>query len=60
MYCPDQIPPNLTLTQTLTLTQVGIHLGGIDQGGIFRTPMTAYAKAVARTCSVKKMFLKIS
>ena len=32
---PDQIPPNLTLT--LTLTQVGIHRGEIDQGGIFRT-----------------------
>ena len=25
---PHQIPPNLTLTQTLTLTQVGIHRGG--------------------------------
>ena len=25
---PCQIPPNLTLTQTLTLTQVGIHRGG--------------------------------
>ena len=25
---PRQIPPNLTLTQTLTLTQVGIHRGG--------------------------------
>ena len=32
---PDQIPPNLTLT--LTLTQVGIHRGEIGQGGIFRT-----------------------
>ena len=30
---PDQIPSNLTLTQTLTLTHVGIHRrGGIDQG----------------------------
>ena len=29
---PHQTPPNLTLTQTLTLTQVGIHRGeeGID------------------------------
>ena len=25
---PHQTPPNLTLTQTLTLTQVGIHRGG--------------------------------
>ena len=25
---PDQIRPNLTLTKTLTLTQVGIHPGG--------------------------------
>ena len=31
----DQIPSNLTLTQTLTLTQVGIHRGGIDQKGNF-------------------------
>ena len=28
---PHQIPPNLTLTQTLTLTQVGIHRGGGGQ-----------------------------
>ena len=37
---PNQIPPNLTLTQTLNLTQVGIHRGRIEQGGggIFGTP----------------------
>ena len=35
---PDQIPPNQTLTQTLTLTQVGTHHGEIDRGRIFRTP----------------------
>ena len=27
---PDQIPPNLTLTQTLTLTQLGIHQGALS------------------------------
>ena len=37
---PDQIPPNLTLT----LTQVGIHQWGIDQGGIFRTPSNVFIK----------------
>ena len=38
---PDQIRPNLTLTETLTLTQVGIHPGGggVDHGGIFRSPL---------------------
>ena len=35
---PDQIAPNLSVTQALTLTQVGIHRGGIDQGRILRTP----------------------
>ena len=34
---PDQIPPNLTLTETLTLTQVRIHRGELTRG-IFRTP----------------------
>ena len=29
----------LILTQTLTLTQVGIHWGRIDHGGMFRTPI---------------------
>ena len=29
---PDQIPPNLTLTQTLTLTQVGTHRGNWPGG----------------------------
>ena len=44
---PRQIPPNLTLTQTLTLTQVGIHRGGegIDQGQFFRTPKTCIDSA---------------
>ena len=41
---PCSIPPNLTLTQTLTMTQVGIHRGGIDQGEIFRTPIDTFQK----------------
>ena len=39
----DQTPPNLTLTRTLTLTQVGIHRGGGNwPEGIFRTPSCRY------------------
>ena len=39
---PRQTHPNLTLTQTLTLTQVEIHRREIDQRGIFRTPFLSY------------------
>ena len=49
----DQIPPNLTLTQTLTLNQVGIHRGGIDEGGIFRTPAAWPSEKIIQ------MFIKI-
>ena len=40
---PGQISPNLNLTQTLTLTQMGIHPGGgIAQGEIFRIPINIF------------------
>ena len=40
---PHQIPLNLTLTQTLTLTQVGIHRGG---GELTRGNFSVHQKLV--------------
>ena len=42
---PRQIPPNLTLTQTLTLTQVGIHRGG-GGGELTRGNFSVHQKLV--------------
>ena len=47
---PDQILPNLTLTLTLILTQVGIHRGGIWPGGIFRTTFSTYLTNTHKSC----------
>ena len=41
-FPPIKLNPNLTLTQNLTLNQVGIHRGEIDQRRIFRTPFFSY------------------
>ena len=45
---PDQISPNLTLTQILTLTQVGIHRGELTRGwGYPNTVLDCHAVEIA-------------
>ena len=51
---PAQIPPNLTLPLTLTLTQVGIQQERIDQRGNFRTPVQI-AESLWIICMKKKL-----